>query len=194
MLTRWQHNLKFGWSSLVHHNSHLPYLIFAMSFCNWKILNCLFFPFVMTGSGCFLAITTSNYGLLYISSVDYSNATVDYVQHESQFHRLWQDYKQTTSRLQVDYYSLQQTIAVLHSRYTFSTGSTGTTGNYRHYCSLLQSAAICGSRPKVCWWRALVPLALPPFLPILMLGEGSLSMYPPSSSSQVMAPPTVPSR
>ena len=53
----------------------------------------------------------------------------------------------TISRLQVDCCRLLQTTAVLHSTYTFSTGTTDTTDTTDNYCSLLQSAE---DTPKVC--------------------------------------------
>jgi len=41
---------------------------------------------------------------------------------------------------------------------------------------------------------SVAPLVLPPLPPHISTGGGSLSTYPPSSSSQIMAPPNVPSR
>jgi hypothetical protein len=63
------------------------------------------------------------------------------------------------------------------------------------YISLVESRA---KDARIAFARvsegSLVPLVLPPLPPHIGAGGGSLSTYPPSSSSQVMAPPTVPSR
>ena len=80
----------------------------------------------MTG---LLVITTGNYRLLYISSVDYGNATVDSYEF---LITNFIGYDKTISRLQE---TIVTTVA-LHSTYTFSTGTTGTTVVC---CSLLQS-------------------------------------------------------
>ena len=63
------------------------------------------------------------------------------------------------------------------------------------YLSLVESRA---KDARIAFTRisegSLAPLVLPPLPPHIGTGGGSLSTYPPSSSSQVMAPPTVPSR
>ena len=63
------------------------------------------------------------------------------------------------------------------------------------YFSLLESRA---KDARITFTRisegSAAPLVLPPLPPHIGAGGGSLSTYPPSSSSQVMAPPTVPSR
>ena len=63
------------------------------------------------------------------------------------------------------------------------------------YLSLLESRA---KDARIAFARtsegSVASLVLPPLPPHIGAGGGSLSTYPPSSSSQVMAPPTVPSR